>query len=64
MTNEIGYKIKELRGKYKMSAKQLGVELGLSQQHISRFENGKASLSVDTLYKISKVFNVNVEYFF
>lgn len=63
LSKNVGKKIKLLRKKNNMSAKELGLALNLSQQHISRFEAGTASIHVDIIYDIMKLFNVDMGYF-
>ncbi|WP_272582542.1 helix-turn-helix domain-containing protein [Providencia sp. PROV257] len=64
LSKRVGQRIKLLRNKNNMTAKELGFMLNLSQQHISRYESGKSSIHVDILYEIKKIFNVDIEYFF
>ena len=53
-------KIKEIRIKKKMTQKQLGEKIGLSQQAIALTEQGKRKLDISTLQKIASVLNVSI----
>lgn len=55
-------RIKEIRLKRGMSQKILGIELGVSQQNISRYENDIDSIPVDILILMSKYFRVSTDY--
>lgn len=47
-----------------MSGVDLGAELGISQQQISRYENATSEISVSTLINILAVFNITPAEFF
>ncbi|MEY1197446.1 helix-turn-helix domain-containing protein [Providencia rettgeri] len=64
MSKSIGLKIRSLRESHGMSGKELSILLGISQQHQSRYENGKVNIHVDTIYQLSKMFNISTAYFF
>lgn len=51
-----------LRREAGMNQLDLAETLGLSQQAISKYENGKAEPDSDTLKRLSKLFNVSVDY--
>lgn len=51
-------RIKELRTKNKMTQKELGDCLGLSQSHIAMLEKGERSLDIELMADISKVLKV------
>ena len=57
-------KIKELRIKNKMSQKDLGEHIGISDRAISKWELGLSNPSGQNLIKLAKIFNVSVECFF
>lgn len=57
-------KIKELRMKNKMSQKELGEHIGISDRAISKWELGLSNPSGQNLIKLAKIFNVSVECFF
>lgn len=55
-------RIKHLRKEKRIDQKILGIELGVSQQVISRIENDMNTLSIDLLINIAKYFNVSTDY--
>lgn len=58
------FRLKELRTKRKMSQVRLGVELGLNQDVISRYETGDREADYQTLLDIADFFNVSLDYLF
>ena len=58
----IGKRIKEIRTENKLSQKQFGEILSVSQDTISLWETGKSLPSAEFLIAISKTFNVSVDY--
>ena len=65
MSNEvkaIAERIKELRVENGLSQQKLGMELSVSQDTISLWENGKSLPSVELLIAIAKYFNVSTDY--
>jgi len=61
---EVGQKIKLLRKKQKMTAKQLAFDAGISVGMLSLLENGSTSGSVETLRKIARVLNTTLAHIF
>lgn len=57
----MGNKIKALRKIKKLSQERLADKADLSQQHISRIENGLTFPSVSTLNKIANVLNTPID---
>lgn len=55
-------RIAMLRRESGMSQMELAKYLKLSQQTISKYENGKADPDKDTLIKLSELFNVSTDY--
>lgn len=55
-------RLKEIRLKRGISQKIAGIELGVSQQNISRYENDIASVPVDVLIAMSEYFKVSTDY--
>ncbi len=55
-------RIKELRKKEKITAKQLGEAIGVAESTMSLYENGKREPDHDTLIKLADIFNVSVDY--
>ena len=62
--NQIGRKIKSLRLENNLSQEKMAELVGLSREHISCLERGKNLITIDTLYKISSYFNINIKDFF
>lgn len=61
---EIGRKIRQLRMRKKMGLKDLGGHTGLSASMLSQLENGKMVPTLQTLARISMVFDVGIDHFF
>lgn len=57
----IGNRLRELREAQGLTTTQLGERCGLTQSTISKVENGKWSVSLDILSKISAVLGAKVE---
>jgi len=55
-------KIKELRTEKNWKQDTLAKEIGIELRQISLWENSKASPSIETIVKISQVFNVSIDY--
>ncbi len=56
-------KFRELRIKNKMTQKELGEQLGISDRAVSKWEAGLSQPSGRNLIRLSKIFSVPVEYF-
>ena len=59
----IGHKIKKLRKLNNLSQENLANILGISSSTISRYENGKRHISLDTLQKIAATLYCDITYF-
>ncbi len=55
-------RLKELRNEMKLTTKELGEQLNLSQSTISMYESGKRQPDTETLKKIAKFFDVSIDY--
>lgn len=55
-------RIKQLREKRGISQVRLSIELGVSQETVSAYENGKHYPSVQSLIKLSEIFGVSCDY--
>ena len=55
-------RIRELRQERGMNQEELALKINVSQQTVSRIENGETSLPADTLVHIAKVFRVSADY--
>lgn len=58
MYNRIG----QLREEHHMTQVRLSIELGVSQETVSAYENGKHFPSVANLLKMSQIFDVSCDY--
>lgn len=60
----VGIRLNKLRDKYHMTMRAVSDKTGLSCAFICQVENGQSLPTAETLYKLSKCFNVSVNYFF
>lgn len=60
----IGAQVANLRKERNLSGKQLGDLIGVSQQQISRYEQGKCQITMPTLFLILCSMGVSSENFF
>ena len=51
----------ELRMKAKLTQGELAIKLGVTNKAISKWENGKAKPTTDTLKKLAILFNIPIE---
>lgn len=54
--------LKEIRKKKKYSQLKVALALSITREALSFYENGKRSPDVDMLVKMSKYFNVSIDY--
>ena len=59
---EMGRKLREIREENHMTQKTFASVLNISQQTLSRYENGKTVIPYEDLRKVVTVFGVSVEY--
>ena len=52
----------EIRKKKKYSQQKVAMELCISREALSYYENGKRSPDIQMLNKLSKYFNVSIDY--
>lgn len=64
MQDRLGENIKQLRKQKKFTLKQVAEETDLSISFLSQLENGKSSVTLESLKKISETLGVNPSYFF
>ena len=55
-------RLRELREKRHVSQGKLAIDLGLSQNSISRYENGEREADYATLISIADYFDVSLDY--
>jgi transcriptional regulator with XRE-family HTH domain len=58
MSSRFGEKLRKLRTHQKLTSRQLGKILQVSNAHIINIENGKNRPSIDLIEQISRYFNV------
>ncbi len=54
--------LKEIRKKHKLSQLKVSMDLSISREAISYYENGKRSPDIDMLIRLSNYFNVSIDY--
>jgi len=64
LRNDIGKKIKYLRKEHGISQEKLAEGIDMSREHISCLERGKNLITIDSLYKISEYFGIDIKEFF
>ena len=60
----LGKRIKELRIKSSLTQEECGKKIGISQHQITLVESGKSFPKIQTLIKLSTIFNCNMYDFF
>ena len=55
-------RLKELRKKRKISQLKLGIDLGMNQNTISRYETGEREADYSTLIRFADYFDVSIDY--
>lgn len=60
----IGYRIKNLRNKYNWSQEELAHRANINRTYIGQIERGEKSATIDSLEKICKAFDINLEELF
>lgn len=61
---QIGSRIRELRKCYNLTQAELAGRIGIQQSDLSRIEKGEYRVSLDTLFRILRVFELSVGEFF
>ena len=54
--------LKEIRKNRKFSQIKVAMDLNISREALSHYENGKREPSIDMLNKMSEYFNVSIDY--
>ncbi len=54
--------LKEIRKKKQYSQLKLAMDLSITREAISYYENGKRSPDIDMLVRMSQYFNVSIDY--
>lgn len=60
----VGSKIRELRKSQRLTQSELATRIGVQQSDLCRMETGEYKVSLDTLFKILSVFQINIGEFF
>ena len=60
INGKLGQKIRELRESQNLTQEKLGDRIGVSQDYLSRIEQGKKNPTVNLLYKIAGGLGVQV----
>lgn len=55
-------RLKELRASQHLTQEDLGGIISVTQQNISKYENDVYEMPIDVLIKVSRYFNVSIEY--
>ena len=55
-------RLKELRKQKNISQLKLAIDLNMSQNTISRYENGEREPGINELIRIANYFNVSIDY--
>ena len=54
--------LKEIRKKKHLSQQKVAIDLNISREALSYYENGKREPSISMLIKMSEYFNVSIDY--
>lgn len=54
--------LKEIRKKKHLSQQKVAMDLNISREALSYYENGKREPSISMLIKMSEYFNVSIDY--
>ena len=54
--------LKEIRKKHKLSQLKVSMDLSISREALSYYENGKRSPDINMLIRLSNYFNVSIDY--
>lgn len=55
-------RVKSLRQERGLTQQKLSMDIHVSQQYVSKVENGNSSLTEDIILRLSKYFNVSIAY--
>lgn len=55
-------RIKELRLSKRLTQKDISKKLEISQSLYSLYENSKREISIEILFKLSKIYNTSIDY--
>ncbi|MGJ3355819.1 helix-turn-helix domain-containing protein [Providencia sp. Je.9.19] len=63
IAKNVGIKIKTIRKTYKVSGFILAGFIGVSQQQLSKYENGHSDIPISKITLIALYFSVDINYF-
>jgi transcriptional regulator with XRE-family HTH domain len=64
LLRRIGKKLRALRNENNLSQFDLSIEAGIPKNQVGRIERAEINTTVITLFKIAKVFKIDIKYFF
>jgi transcriptional regulator with XRE-family HTH domain len=64
LLTRIGNKLRTLRNENNLSQFDLSIEAGIPKNQVGRIERAEINTTVITLFKIAKVFKIDIKYFF
>lgn len=59
---QIGKRLRRQRERLNLIREEFAERAGISPQFLAEIENGKKGMSIDTLYKICKAFQISADY--
>lgn len=62
LDDEIGIRIRNIRKSLQLSQRELSTKLDVSDSSLSEIETGRSKPGFDFIYKLGKLFNVNLYY--
>ncbi len=62
--SHVGQRIRQRRTQLNLSQQKLAGAIGVTYQHLQKYENGDDRVSGSRLYALSQIFGVPVAYFF
>ncbi len=60
----IGKRINQVRAHLRIQQNEMAQKIGITNAHLSEIEKGKSSPSVEVVLKITKAFNISLEFLF
>ena len=61
---DFSQRIALLRKEYNLTQSELGKQLGVSNRAVSKWENGISNPQIELIYKMCKIYDKNLDYFF
>lgn len=60
---EVGWRLRVIRQKSRMSMRELGEKMGLSYGQINKYERGFDRINIERLHELAEIFDVSAGYF-